>query len=106
MAVAHYGHTEHEERVKAFKAGVAEFGKWASDASYEDKKLESTAVLDRSLDILGKMNSAGSKSLLQALAKTVGHDGKVTAAEAELLRAICASLNCPLPPILGLAKGD
>jgi len=106
MAVAHYGHTEHEERVKAFKAGVAEFGKWASDASYEDKKLESTAVLDRSLDILGKMNSAGSKSLLQALAKTVGHDGKVNGAEAELLRAICASLNCPLPPILGLAKGD
>ena len=104
MAVAHHGHTEHEERVNAFKAGVVEFGKWANDANYEDKKLESTAVLDRSLDILGKMNSAGSKSLLHALAKTVGHDGKVTAAEAELLRAICASLNCPLPPILGAAN--
>jgi len=58
--------------------------------------------IDGGLAVLGKMNSAGSKSLLQAIATTVGHDGKVTAAEADLLRTICASLNCPLPPILGL----
>ncbi len=102
MTVAHYGHTEDRERVSAFQAGIAEFGKWASDVDYEDKKLQTIAVLDRSLDVLGKMNSDGSKSLLEALAKTVGRDGKVTAAEAELLRAICASLNCPLPPIPGL----
>ena len=106
MTVAHHGHTEAQERVSAFQAGVAEFGKWAIDADYEDEKLRTIAVLDRSLDVLGKMNTAGSKSLVQALAKTVGHDGKVTVAEAELLRAICASLNCPLPPILGVAGAD
>ncbi len=102
MTVAHHGHSEAEDRDSAFLAGVAEFGKWASDAVYEDKQLQTIAVLDRNLDVLGKMNSAGSKSLLQAIATTVGHDGKVTAAEADLLRTICASLNCPLPPILGL----
>ncbi len=58
-------------------------------------------LLDRSLNVLGRMNSAGRKSLLQALARTVSHDGKLTATEAELLRAVCASLDCPLPPILG-----
>ena len=102
LTVAHHGHSEAEDRESAFLAGVAKFGKWASDAVYEDKQLQTIDVLDRSLDVLGKMNSAGSQSLLQALAETVGHDGKVTAAEADLLRTICASLNCPLPPILGL----
>ena len=106
MAVAHHGHDAEEERVKAFDAGVAEFGKWAADAEYENKKLESIAVLDRSLKILRKMNSAGSRSLLQALAKTVSHDGKISTSEAELLRAICASLDCPLPPVLEHAGGD
>jgi Zn-dependent protease with chaperone function len=106
MTVTQHGHTEHEERIDAFRAGVSEFGKWAQDADYEDKKLETIPLLDRSLDVLKRMNSAGSKSLLQALAKTVSHDGKVTAAEAELLRAICASLDCPLPPILGHSGAD
>lgn len=106
MTVAHHGHTARDERVRAFRAGVAEFGKWASDADYEDKKLETVPLLDRSLNVLKRMNTAGSKSLLQALAKTISHDGKVSAAEAELLRAICASLDCPLPPILEQAAGD
>jgi hypothetical protein len=30
----------------------------------------------------------------------VSHDGRVCVAEAELLRVICASLHCPLPPML------
>ena len=101
MTVAHHGHSDKRERVSAFRAGVGEFGKWASDADYEDEKLDSIALLDRGLNVLEKMNSAGKKSLLQALAKSASHDGKVTTAEAELLRAICASLDCPLPPILG-----
>ena len=87
---------------KQFRDLTAALTASSSDAVYEDKQLQTIAVLDRSLDVLGKMNSAGSKSLLQAIATTVGHDGKVTAAEADLLRTICASLNCPLPPILGL----
>jgi Zn-dependent protease with chaperone function len=104
MAVAHYGHDTVEERVSAFRAGVAEFGKWAADAEYEDKELRNTAMLDHSLDVLGKMNSAGSRSLLQALVKSVGHDGRISTVEAELLQTICASLDCPLPPILGQAE--
>jgi hypothetical protein len=31
----------------------------------------------------------------------VNYDGRVTIGEAELVRAICAALHCPLPPMLG-----
>jgi len=99
--VARHGHSSEEARANAFRAGIAEFGKWASDAEYRDETLQTVPVLDRSLNVLERTNSAGRKSLLQAVGKTVSHDGKLSVPEAELLRAICASLDCPLPPILG-----
>ncbi len=99
--VARHGHTSADEASSAYRAGIGEFGAWAADAEYEGGSLRTVPLLDRSLNVLGRMNSAGRKSLLQALAKTVSHDGKLTATEAELLRAVCASLDCPLPPILG-----
>ena len=74
---------------------------WAREVEYKDVSLQTVPLLDRNISLLTRMNSAGRKSLLQALAKTVSHDGKLTATEAELLRAVCASLDCPLPPILG-----
>lgn len=39
--------------------------------------------------------------LLKAMARCVEHDGRVTAAEAELMRAVADILDCPLPPIAG-----
>ena len=41
--------------------------------------------------------------LLSACALAVGHDGVVEVPELELLRAIGAALDCPLPPLAGLA---
>ncbi len=52
------------------------------------------------------MNTAGKKTLLQALGKIIGHDGKLSLRESELLRAICASLDCPLPPLAGRGSTD
>lgn len=40
------------------------------------------------------------KELVEALVKTISHDGKVTVSEAEILRGICGILHCPLPPFL------
>jgi hypothetical protein len=34
------------------------------------------------------------------MVKTIDHDHKVTVGEAELLRAVCGCLHCPLPPLL------
>ncbi len=96
--VARHGHSSPQACANAFRAGVAEFGHWASDAEYRDETLQTVPVLERSLNVLEKTSSAGRKSLLQAVSKTVSHDGKLSVPEAELLRAICASLDCPLPP--------
>ena len=36
----------------------------------------------------------------KAITAAISHDGRVTVAEAELLRTICGVLHCPLPPML------
>jgi len=59
------------------------------------------AVLDPALRTLDRLRAPGKELLLEALVKTVSHDGRITASEAELLRVVCASLHCPLPPLLG-----
>jgi Zn-dependent protease with chaperone function len=41
------------------------------------------------------------RQLVEACAATICADGRVTVKEAELLRAICDMLDCPLPPLLG-----
>lgn len=104
--VAAHGHVSADERAAAFRAGIGEFGQWARNAEYEDVGPDTVERLDRSLNVLDRMNSAGRQSLLKALGKTVSCDGRLTVTEAELLRAICASLDCPLPPFLGAAVGD
>jgi len=104
--VARHGHDDHDTREQAFAAGVAPFGKWAQtvDALPEG---DDVAMLGNSLDILGRINSAGKQSLLRAVSETITFDGQLTLTEAELLRTICAALQCPLPPILDRAfAGD
>lgn len=99
--VAYYGHRSDADREAAFNDGLATFGKWARQESYNHDRKTTVAVLDHSLDILLGLNSKGQESLLRAISTTAAYDGKLDLAEAELLRAICATLNFPLPPILG-----
>jgi Zn-dependent protease with chaperone function len=60
-------------------------------------------LLDRSLDRLCKLRVAGKQLLIEGLVRTIAHDGLLAPQEAELLRAICAVLECPLPPVLPAA---
>ncbi len=57
-------------------------------------------ALDRALRCLDGLPDADKARVVEALAATVVHDGKVSVAEGELLRAICAALHCPLPPLV------
>ena len=98
--VADQGNASEEAREHAYEAGISHFGKWAAGRKVQIDAEQTVAVLGRRLDTLRQMNSAGRKSLLQAVSNTITHDDKLTLTEAELLRAICASLDCPLPPIL------
>lgn len=98
--LASYGHDSHTGSEAAFRAGRSALGKWAQDHDYESDEHYTVAVLDRSLDLLLGLNARGKQSLLRAISLTAGHDGRLSIGEAELIRAVCATLDYPLPPIL------
>jgi Zn-dependent protease with chaperone function len=58
------------------------------------------SALDQALDRLDRLDPEGKARLVESLAVVIGHDGTLSVAEAELLRAICGSLHCPLPPFV------
>lgn len=58
------------------------------------------ARLDQALTRLDRLNPSATAQLVEALGRTVAHDGRLAIAEAELLRAVCAVLHCPLPALL------
>jgi Zn-dependent protease with chaperone function len=49
---------------------------------------------------LEQLHPFAKRSLVEALVATTSHDGVLTVDEAELLRTVCAVLQCPLPPLL------
>ncbi len=59
------------------------------------------AALDRALKCLDRLGPQDKSVLVEALVKTVSHDNRLSSEESELLRAICAALHCPLPPLMG-----
>ena len=58
-----------------------------------------TALRD-SLHELASLRPTAKKVLIEGLVLTVAHDRRLSIAEGELLRTVCATLHCPLPPIL------
>ncbi|MGH8167797.1 MAG: peptidase M48, partial [Woeseiaceae bacterium] len=99
--VADHGHDTERARDEAFRAGTGSFGRWvASDSGHFVADTETVAELDRCLEALRRLDSSGKEKLIEAVSATIGHDRKLTLAEAELMRAICAGLDCPLPPLI------
>ena len=62
------------------------------------------ATLDGALARLDQLRPAAKELLVDGLGQTILHDGHVRAEETELLRAVCALLHCPLPPLLPLPE--
>ena len=56
-------------------------------------------AIDRALDRLMLAVPIIKKNLIEACARVVGADGVIQEAEAELLRAIADTLDCPIPPL-------
>ena len=99
--LADRGHDGEVDKQQAFAAGATLFGRWAVDAAFQPVTIDGVQHFDQCLDVLSRMNSAATQTLLKAVIATVEQDGRVTLEEAEMIRAICASLDCPLPPMLG-----
>ena len=49
---------------------------------------------------IGMLSPLLKRPVIEACVDCVQHDGRVTLTESELLRAVAASLDCPLPPML------
>lgn len=98
--VAHHGHEHDHEGEAAFRAGLEIFGEWASDAVYDAAREFKASALDKQLDMLTALNSDGRQMLVKAITVVIAHDGELTSAEADLMRAVCATLEVPLPPLL------
>ncbi|HVY80768.1 MAG TPA: M48 family metallopeptidase [Steroidobacteraceae bacterium] len=56
--------------------------------------------LSQALLRLEKLHPYAKKAVIEGLVKTIAHDELLSVAEAELLRTVCATLHCPLPPLL------
>lgn len=95
--LARHGHASEEQAREAYARGMAHLGlpkppPWRVQAGW-------AAGLDRALRCLDRLDETDKERVVEALAATIVHDGRITVAEGELLRAICAALHCPLPPL-------
>jgi Zn-dependent protease with chaperone function/uncharacterized tellurite resistance protein B-like protein len=100
-ALAYAGQEESEQIEKAFRLG-------ANKLELSDLQLVSSQQCSlRQIDLaLAQLNQAApqiKKLVLNACAETVAADGVIQEREAELLRAIADSLDCPIPPMISLA---
>jgi hypothetical protein len=100
-SLARVGHQDPEEARQSYKGGLARL----ADVSPEDyPMLEeddfSFEALDVALDHLSLATPGVKRHVVEACAYCVLGDGDVTQEEADLLRAFCELLDCPLPPFL------
>jgi Zn-dependent protease with chaperone function len=99
--LAHLGHTDASQAQVAFTQGMAELplGAGPSPALLPMAKCGLAAV-DQALDRIARATPQIRKQVLSACAVAVASDGSVQPGEAELLRAVALTLDCPLPPFV------
>ncbi|MEO6364883.1 MAG: M48 family metallopeptidase [Luteimonas sp.] len=57
-------------------------------------------ALDAVWESLDALDPLAKQVMVESITSAISHDGRVSVAEAELLRTICGVLHCPLPPML------
>jgi Zn-dependent protease with chaperone function len=89
---------------RAFDAGVARLPRTGKrPPSILPVEACSFHVLDKALDRLASASPVIKEATVDACGRCVLADGTVTVKEAELLRAVSDTLDCPLPPFLPAA---
>ncbi len=102
--LARYGHEDDVASRRAYEAGACRVYPRQRPAYGVPEDWASR--LDVALSRLDQLAPVAKEQLLDALLRTVTHDQQLTLGEAELLRAICASLHCPLPPLMAKVQRD
>jgi Zn-dependent protease with chaperone function len=100
-ALANVGGNDAGEISKAFEQG-APYLRAPNDGDLQLLPREQCGVepLDTALDRLAQAVPIIKKNLLEACVHTVGADGVIVESEAELLRAVADTLDCPMPPFV------
>jgi len=101
--IARHGHDSDADASEAFRVGLTKFGKWGEAYNYAGETVPTTADLEKSLDRLVALKGKGRRTLLNSVISVVMHDDLLTVPEAELVRVVCASLEIPLPPQIGVS---
>jgi Zn-dependent protease with chaperone function len=99
--VARFGNTDADAARKAYLAGMQCV--MPEQALPYAPRPDGVLALDDAWMPLDALEPLAKEMLVEAITATIGHDRRVSTAEAELLRTICGTLHCPLPPMLGKA---
>lgn len=96
-ALAHVSSTDPAAATNAFAAGAAQIKLISDRLTYVPAEACAMPVLDAALDKLATASGPIKQRTLLAAAYVVSADGQVTTCEAELLRAVAAVLDVPMP---------
>lgn len=97
--LAYYGKNDADAAAAAFQAAGQKIP-FQQDVQLLPRDQCGLQQVDRALTALRPAAGRIKKLLLEACSAGVAHDGKINLGEAELLRAVAAALDCPLPPLL------
>jgi len=105
------GHDCEAARDKAFRAGLrlvdpALLPADGSALDLTDANMVWVRELDAALDLLRRFSPLHKRKLIEGLTMTASSDGRITVIESELLRTLCAVLDCPVPPLYGDSTQD
>lgn len=99
-ALAHVGHTDAAEINNAYQKGLSYLR--APDAPNTVLVAEACGLeqIDAALNRMALAVPQIKKNLIEAAVNVIGADGSIHEHEAELLRAIADTLDCPIPPFV------
>lgn len=99
-ALAHVGSSDAQATARAFRAGAAVIPAGGSGLTLLPSAQCGLAEIDRALNRLAATTPQIKKQLIAGSVQVVGADGVVQEREAELLRGIAETLDCPMPPLV------
>jgi Zn-dependent protease with chaperone function len=94
-----------EDIAYAFRSGVFRLPKAAEQEKPDTPPSCNFTELKKSIERLRLASPKLKQAIVDACAHTVLLDNKVTQSEADLLRAIAMTLDCPIPPFLNPQRG-
>ena len=102
-ALAHASSDDADAAARAFAEGASQLKLVEGKISFLPEAESGLVQLDTALDKLATSSGPIKQRLLMAAAHVVSADGVLLTAEGELLRAVAASLDVPVPPISSIA---